>query len=467
MDSSGSSLFTELLIIVILTLINAFFAAGEIAFVSINKTKVDQAATEGDKKAIRVLSLLDDADDFLATIQVAITFAGFLSSAQAATSFAVVFADFLPNFTGAETVATVVVTLILSYFTLVFGELFPKQIALQMPEKIAMGTSGMVVFTQKVFRPFIWLLSTSTDLLQRITPIDFTESEEKFTREEMRVIIDQSRKSGSFDMDELDMMEGVLSLDTKIAREVMVPRTDTVMMDIDADYHENLMKVIDSPYSRIPIYKEEKDNVIGILHMKTLLRKATEDGFENIDLMEISNRPMLVPSTIYTDDLLIEFQREQQHMAVLIDEYGGVEGIVTMEDLLEEIVGEIDDESDITTLGDIRIIDEFNYYINGGISIEEFNNYFDEDIEADEVDTIAGFIIHHIGYVPDEEERVSLRINNYVLTTSEIQNGRIYGVLLNIDEERMIEVDYIAEDEGLQNEETTSEEDQAEETEDE
>lgn len=263
----------------------------------------------------------------------------------------------------------------------------------------------------------------------------------------MRVIIEQSRESGSFDLDELDMMEGVLSLDTKIAREVMVPRTDTIMMDVDADYQENLAKVIESPYSRIPIYKDEKDNVIGILHMKNLLKTASAEGFENIDLLEISNRPMLVPSTIYTDDLLIEFQREQQHMAILIDEYGGVEGIVTMEDLLEEIVGEIDDESDITTLGDIRIIDEFNYYINGGISIEEFNHYFDEDIEADEVDTIAGFIIHHIGYVPDEEERVSLRINSYVLTTSEIQNGRIYGVLVNIDKERMIEVDYIAQDE--------------------
>src|SRR5699024_11890634 len=168
MDSSGSSLITELLIIVVLTLINAFFAAAEIAFVSINKTKVNQAAEEGDKKAIRVLNLLDEADDFLATIQVAITFAGFLSSAQAATSFAIVFAEFLPDFTGADTVATVVVTLILSYFTLVFGELFPKQIALQMPETIAMATSGIVSFVQKIFRPFIWLLSASTNLLQRI-----------------------------------------------------------------------------------------------------------------------------------------------------------------------------------------------------------------------------------------------------------------------------------------------------------
>lgn len=446
MDSSGSSLYTELLIIVILTVINAFFAAAEIAFVSINKSKVNQLAVEGDKKAIRVLDLLKDADDFLATIQVAITFAGFLSSAQAATSFAVVFAEFLPDFTGATTLATVVVTLILSYFTLVFGELFPKQIALQMPETIAMGTSGVVSITQKIFGPFIWLLSASTGLLQKVTPIDFTKTDEKFTREEMRVILEQSRQSDSFDTDELDMMEGVLSLDTKIAREVMVPRTDTVMIDIEDPYEENLNIIIDSPYSRIPIYKDEKDNVIGILHMKTLLKEASAGGFEDIDLLEISNRPMLVPSTIYTDDLLIEFQREQQHMAILIDEYGGVEGIVTMEDLLEEIVGEIDDESDITSLGDIRIIDDFNYYLNGGLLIEDFNDYFDEDIESEEVDTIAGFVIHHIGYVPDTEERVSLRINNYVLTTSEIQNGRIYGVLLNIDEERMIEVDYIAKD---------------------
>ena len=447
MDPSGSSLITELFIIIILTLINAFFAAAEIAFVSINNSKIERLAEDGDKKARRILKLLEQSDDFLATIQVAITFAGFLSSAQAATSFAVAFADYLPNFAGAPTVATLVVTLILSYFTLVFGELFPKQIALQMPESIAMGTSGAIEVTQKLFRPFIWLLSASTGLLQRITPIDFSKTEEKFTREEMRVIIEESRKSDSFDTDELDMMEGVLSLDTKIAREVMVPRTDTIMLDIDAPYEVNLAKIIESPYSRIPVYKNEKDNVIAILHVKNLLKAASEFGFENIDILEISNKPMLVPSTIYTDDLLIEFQREQQHMAILIDEYGGVEGIVTMEDLLEEIVGDIDDESDITSLGDIRVIDDFNYYINGGILLDEFNHYFDEDIASDEVDTIAGYIIHHIGYVPDEDERVSVRVNDYVLTTSEIQNGRIYGVLLNIDDERMIEVDYVVTDE--------------------
>lgn len=462
MDSSGSTLYTELIIIIILTFVNAFFASAEIAFVSINNSKVRRLAEEGDKKAKRVLALLEESDNFLATIQVAITFAGFLSSAQAATSFAIVFADILPDFAGAQTVATLVVTLILAYFTLVFGELFPKQVALQMPETIAMATSGVISFTQKIFKPFIWLLSASTGLLQRIVPIDFTEEEEKFTREEMRVIIEESRQSGSFDMDELDMMEGVLSLDTMVARGVMVPRTDTIMLDIDDPYEDNLNIIIDSPYSRIPIYKDDKDNVIGILHVKSLLKEASKFGFEKIDLMEIANAPMFVPSTIYTDDLLIEFQREQQHMAILIDEYGGVEGIVTMEDLLEEIVGEIDDESDVTTLGDIRVIDDFNYFINGAIAIDDFNHYFKANLEFDEVDTIAGYIIHHIGYVPDVNERVSIRVNDYVLTTSDIQNGRIYSVLLNIDEERMIEVDYVVEDElmaGAGNESTGADSD--------
>lgn len=449
MDSSGSTLYTELFIIIILTFVNSFFASAEIAFVSINNSKIRRLAEEGDKKAKRVLALLEESDNFLATIQVAITFAGFLSSAQAATSFAIVLADILPDIAGAQTVATLIITLILAYFTLVFGELFPKQVALQMPETIAMATSGVISLTQKIFKPFIWLLSASTGLLQRIVPIDFTEKEEKFTREEMRVIIEESRQSGSLDMDELDMMEGVLSLDTMVARGVMVPRTDTVMLNIDDPYEENLNIIIDSPYSRIPIYKDDKDNVIGILHVKNLLKEASKSGFEKIDLMEIANAPMFVPSTIYTDDLLIEFQREQQHMAILIDEYGGVEGIVTMEDLLEEIVGEIDDESDVTTLGDIRVIDDFNYFINGALAVDDFNHYFKANLELDEVDTIAGYIIHHIGYVPDVNERVSIRVNDYVLTTSDIQNGRIYSVLLNIDEERMIEVDYVVEDDLL------------------
>lgn len=444
MDLPESTLFKELIIIVILVSINAFFAAAEIAFVSINKPKIEQLADEGNRKAIRVLKLLENPSDFLAITQIAITLAGFLSSAQAATSFALVIESKLPDFPGIDTLIRLGVTLILSYFTLVFGELFPKQVALQMPEKIAMGTSGIVNNVRKFFKPFVWLLTFTTNFLQKITPIDFTETEDKLTREEMLVILDQSRKSDSFDVDELEMMEGVLSLDTKLAREVMVPRTDTFMVDIEDSYINNLRSIIDSPFSRIPLYEGEKDNVIGILHMKTLLKAASTEGFENLDILELSNDPMFVPSTIYIDDLLIEFQRKQQHMAVLIDEYGGVEGIVTMEDLLEEIVGEIDDETDIITPGDIRVIDDLNYYLSGSLPIDDFNDYFDEKIEEDAVDTIAGFMIHQIGYVPKDNEQLSVRINDYVLTTSEIKNGRIYGVLLKIDTDRVMDVNYYA-----------------------
>lgn len=441
MGSSGS-LWTQVIVIIVLTAINAFFAASEIAFVSVNQSRLRSLAEDGDKKAKKVLDLLEDSDDFLATIQVAITLAGFLSSASAATSFAERFQQYLPDFPGASTVAIVVVTMILSYITLVFGELFPKQVALQMPEKIAMGTSGIIAAIQKFFKPFIILLSASTGLLKRLTPMDFTEKDEQFTRDEMKVILAESRKEGSIDLAEFSMLQGVLSLDDKMAREVMVPRTDTVMVDIEDDYAENIDKLLNTPYSRIPLYEGEKDNVVGVIHMKNLLKNAREKGFENLDLLEIASEPLFVPSTVFIDDLLVEFKREETHLAILRDEYGGVEGIVTLEDVLEEIVGDIEDESDIQTAGDIRKIDDNNYYVNGILPVDKFNSYFDEELENDEVDTIAGLIIYQIGYVPDDDERITLRANDYVLTTSHIDNGRIRGIHVEIDEDHKIDCEY-------------------------
>lgn len=439
---SPDSLWTQTVIIVILTVINAFFAMSEIAYVSVNQNKIKNLAEEGDERAKRVMQLLDRSDNFLATIQVAITLAGFLSSASAATSFARVLADWMPSIPGIETLSIVLVTIILSYLTLVFGELFPKQLALQMPEKIALATSGIISGTQTLFRPFVALLSASTTLLKRIVPVEFSEEDEKFTRDEMRAILSESRKDGSIDLAEFTMMEGVLSLDNKLAREIMRPRTDTQMIDIEGDYRENMAELLSSPYSRIPLYESDKDNVIGIIHMKHLLKEASQSGFDTMNLREIATEPMIVPSTMYVDDLLVEFRRQQNHMAILKDEYGGMEGIVTLEDILEEIVGEIEDETDLVTSRDVRKIDDVNYYVSGGISIEKFNNYFDLKIESDEVDTIAGLIIYYMGYVPSDEERVSLRVDDYVLTTSHIDNGRIRGVHVTLDEAHSLETDY-------------------------
>ncbi len=441
---SPSSLWTQLLIILILTFINAIFAASEMAFVSVNHTKLRRFAEEGDKRAERVLMLLEDSDDFLATIQVAITLAGFLSSASAATSFADYLVALFPDFAGAYTVAIIIVTMILSYITLVFGELFPKQIALQMPEKIAMTMSGLIAGTQTVFKPFVWLLSASTDLLQKITPIEFSENEEKFTREEMKVIIQESRAEGSIDLAELTMLQGVLSLDTKIAETIMTPRTDTQMVDITDDYSDILQELLETPYSRIPLYEDDKDNVIGVIHMKHLLKSAKEEGFENLDFLEIATEPLFIPSTLYIDDLLIQFRNEQTHLAIIKDEYGGVAGIVTLEDVLEEIVGDIEDETDINPSADIRKIDDHNYYLNGMLSVDKFNQFFKQEIEADDVDTIAGLMIYYMGYVPEDNEQISVRINKYVLRTSLVENGRIRGIHLIEDLDGNIEADYDA-----------------------
>lgn len=439
---SPSSLWVQILVIVVLTAINAIFAASEIAFVSVNQNKVKQLAEEGNKSAIRTLKLLEDSDDFLATIQVVITLAGFLSSASAATSFADIIVDLFPNVPGIGTISILVVTLILSYLSLVFGELFPKQVALQMPERIAMMTSGIVSACQTLFKPFVWLLSTSTDILQRITPIEFSNEEPKYTRHEMQAILQESRREGSIDLAEYSMLEGVLSLDDKIAEEVMVPRTDTVMIDIQDDYEKNMSILLSSPYSRVPLYDDDKDNVIGVIHMKQLIKSAHEHGFEHVDLREMASEPLFVPSTAYIDDLLIEFRREQNHMAILRDEYGGTVGIVTMEDVLEEIVGEIEDETDVVKSGDIRKVDDYNYYLNGMISIDKFNNYFNQSLNSEDVNTIGGLIIDHIGYVPDDDETITLRAHPFVLKTTHIDNGRIRGIHLVLDEEREIQTDH-------------------------
>lgn len=447
MDSSGNSLVGQLFIIFILTLINAFFAAAELAFVSVNQSKMRGLAEEGDKKAIRVLFLLENSDDFLSTIQVAITLAGFLSSASASASFASLIAEWLPTFPGAEQAAIVIVTLILSYVTLVFGELYPKQLALQMPDELAMNTSGAIRVVQKLFGPFVRLLSFSTGILKKMTPIDFTAKEESFTRDEMKVLLAETRNSGAIDVAEFTMLQGVLSLDSKLAREVMVPRTDTQMVDIEDDYEEIMQELLSSPFSRIPIYREDKDNVISVIHVKSLLKAAREQGFENIDLLSISSEPLFVPSTIYIDDLLVEFKREQTHMAILRDEYGGVEGIVTLEDLIEEIVGDIEDETDINSSSSVRKIDDENYYIKGGTSIDKFNQYFQVDLDSDEVDTMAGIIIERIGYMPDDDEKVSVRADDYILTTSHVENGRIRGIHVAHDQDRAIHTEFDFSDE--------------------
>ena len=443
-DSDGSSLGVQILIIVLLTALNAFFAAAEIAFVSINQGKMAQRAQEGDKKAIKVMRLLENSDEFLATIQVAITFAGFFSSASAATSFSSRIQPLLGNIPGAEALALVIVTVVLSYLTLVFGELYPKQVALQVAEPIALHTAGIILFVKKISKPFVWILTFSTGLLKRMTPIEFTKVEEKLTRSEMKSLLANSRNDGAIDISEFAMMQGVLSLDTKLAREVMVPRTDTLMIDVDDDISENLETILNCSYSRLPLYEEDKDTVIGVVHVKDVFRAAREQGFDNIDLRALAHEPVFVPSTIFVDDLLVEFRKTRQHLAVLKDEYGGVEGIVTLEDLIEEIVGDIEDEYDEEEK-EVVEIDENNSVIDAGMSLDRFNQIYQTSLESDEVDTMAGAIIEKLGYFPDDDEVVKVRFEGYMLQPTEIENDRIRKIhVTKLSEEELEQI--LAED---------------------
>ncbi|MER2040501.1 hemolysin family protein [Desemzia incerta] len=431
---SDSSLSVQIILIVVLTAINALFAAAEMAFVSLDKGKINEKAINGDKKAKNVLKLLGNSDNFLSTIQVAITLAGFLNSASAATSLANRFMPLLGDIPGASTIAVVIVTIIISYITLVFGELFPKTVALQRSESVALGTAGIILAVQKVMMPFVKLLSLSTNMLKKITPIEFSEEEEKMTRDEFRSYLEQSQKDEAIDIGEFSMLKGVLSLDTKMAKEVMVPRTDTFMIDYDDGNEENIPKLLDIPYSRVPVYFEDKDNIIGIIHVKNLLRESRNRNIDEIDLKDILNEPLFVPETIYIDDLIYELRKTRNQMAVLNDEYGGVVGVVTLEDVVEEIVGDIDDEYD-EVYALIEKINDNRYLVDGSTQLSKFNEFFGTSIESSDVDTIAGFFIIEYGNIPRDGDDAFVEYENFLLKANEIESSRISNLIVErIDE---------------------------------
>lgn len=431
----GSSIWGQLLLILILTLINAFFAAAEIAVVSLSRSKMENQAESGDKKAKLLLDVLNHSNHFLATIQVAITFAGFLSSASAATTIASKLAPLLGDAAWTKEVAVLIVTIVLSYISLVFGELYPKQVALHRAEAIAKVAVQPIRIVGILLRPFVWLLSASTNLLMKLTPIDFTETEPKLTREEMVHMIESSKSAGVLETDEYEMLEGIITLNKKMAREVMVPRTDAFMIDLQDDDTQNIDAILDQPFSRIPVYREDKDQVVGVVHIKNLLKEARQTGFQHMRIETVMQAPLFVPETITIDDLLFEMKKTQQQMAILFDEYGGVVGLATIEDLLEEIVGEIDDESDQAEKM-YQALDDHSYTVMGRMPIDDFNDAFGTEIEVADVDTIAGFMITEIGAIPVSGHPESVELpNGLTLTTGSVVGSRLIDLKVTLPEQ--------------------------------
>jgi len=423
-DPESQSLLAQILLLIVLTLINAFLAASEIAVVSVNKNRVEQKAEEGNVKSQKLLKIIDNPTNFLSTIQVGITLVNILSGASLADTLSTRLAPLLGGGTAAKSLANIIVLAILTYVSIVFGELYPKRIAMNKSAAVAQFTSGVIRTIGIIAKPFVWFLSASTSLLARITPMEFDDEDTKMTRDEMRYMLETE---GVFEEDELEMLQGIFSLDTKVAREVMVPRTSAFMVDINDSVEEILTEILAENYSRIPVYNEDKDKVVGILHTKNLLKCAYKYGFDTMDIKQILQEPLFVPETVFIDDLLYELKKTQNQMAILLDEYGGVVGLVTLEDLLEEIVGEIDDESDEVEELYEKISDK-EYVIQGRMLIDDFNEAFNMSLHMSDVDTMAGYLITALGLIPDEGEKLSFEVDNVKLISEEMEGSRVLKI---------------------------------------
>ena len=434
MDPEPMSLVSQFILILVLTLLNAFFASAEMAIVSVNRNRIKMLADDGNKKASLLVDLLEEPNKFLSTIQVGITLAGFFSSASAATGISEVIGASLSQLgiPYAQSISLIVITIILSYFTLVFGELVPKRIALQKSEQMAMLSVRPIVFVFKFAKPFVKLLSLSTNVLLRVIGMSDTDLEEKVSREEIKSLVDAGEEYGVINQIEKEMINSIFDFDDKLAKEVMTPRTEVYM--INSKLPLSIEELLEENYSRIPVYEGDIDNIIGILYLKDFLHEAYQVGFENVDIKTLLHRPYFVPECKNIDQLFKELQKSKKHLAVLIDEYGGFSGIVTIEDLIEEVMGDINDEYDDDDPV-IRKIDNDTYIVNGLISIKELNDklQLNLDEETEDYDTLGGFLINQIDYIPSETEECMVEYENLLFKVQCVKDKRIETVKIHMN----------------------------------
>jgi len=442
MDPDPSmSLAVELLFLALLILINAFFASAEMAIVSVNKNKVKVLAQDGKKKAKLLLKLFDEPNKFLSTIQVAITLAGFLASAAAATTLSGDIAKFFTNLGipyGTQ-IAVALVTLVLAYITLVFGELYPKRMALQYSERIALFCVKPILFISKISKPFVWLLSASVAFLLRITGVKDTNIEEQYSEEEIKSLLEVGQETGLIKETGKEMITSIFEFDDKLAYEVMTPRTDVYMININENLADYVDELLEERYARVPVYEKDSDNIIGILYMKDFMIEARKHGFENVDIKSLLRKPYLVPESKNIDDLFRELQASKVHIALLIDEYGGFSGIVTIEDLIEEVMGNIDDEYDDSEAR-LEKIDEHTYLVDGQYYIDDLNDELLLNLESEEHETIGGLIIDLLGEIPDEDEKEKrvIEFQNCTFKIESVKDRRIDKIKLYISPESVL-----------------------------
>ena len=438
---SEGSLLLQIVIIIILTGINAFFSSAEMAIVSLNKNKLKILIEDGNKKAILLDNLLKEPSKFLSTIQVGITLASFFASASAATGLSQFLSEALKplKIPYSSQISMILITFILSYVTLVFGELIPKRIALRNSENIALSSVGVIVFISTIFSPFVKFLTFSTNLVLTILRMKEDNIEEKVSKEELRSLVEVGKEHGVINETEQEMIENIIEFDEKIAREIMIPRIKVFLIDKNISIHELFENKEIEKYSRIPVYENEADNIIGILMVKDLMIEAYKKGFDNIKISDLVQEAYFVPETKNVNELFNEMQLEKKHITILIDEYGGFSGIVTLEDLIEEVMGNIDDEFDDEDLS-IHQISKNKYLVNGDVSLYDLNDNFHFELESKYYDTLSGILIENLGYIPEDNENIEpIIINGVIFKPQRVRNKKIEKVVMTFDKEKLEE----------------------------
>ena len=420
----------QILVLVILIMLNAFFAAAEIAFISLNDAKIDMQAKEGNKKAIKIKGMLKNPSKFLATIQIGITLAGFLSSAFASETFASELAPVLNKLIPSiglsawNSISIILITIILSYFTLIFGELVPKRIAMKNCEKIAFASIGVIKAISVITTPFVKILTLSTNMVSKLFGVSEND-EEIVTEEEIRMMVDVGQEKGTIDEEEKKMINNVFEFNDKAVSEIMIPRTEIFALDMNLSISEVLDELAENfHYSRLPVYDETIDEIKGIVHIKDILISTKN---KNAKIKSLMKEPYFVPETKPVNELFEELRKNRKQIAIVIDEYGGTSGMVTMEDILEEIVGEIYDEYD-EVKDKFQKIDDNTYILAGNLSIYDVENILDIEIKDGDYDTLSGYLIEELGKIPDDKENSVIETDDVTYKIEKVMDKRIIKV---------------------------------------
>lgn len=438
MDDPGStSLIFQIVLLFILILVNAFFAMSEIAIISLNDSKMEKMAESGHKKAKQIMRLTENSSSFLSTIQIGVTLAGFLTSASASQVFAQRLTDavspVLPDsipVSLVHSISVVLITLIMSYFSLVFGELAPKRIAMQIPEKISFLAVGPLLFVAKITKPAVKLLSFSTNLVVRIFGFDPNSDEETVTEEEIRMMVDVGQEKGVIEDTQKEMIDNIFEFDDIDVSDIMTHRTDMYAVEAN-DSLQNVIDIsVEHGYSRIPVYDDDPDNIIGIAYIKDLIQYIGKSLPEN-GLRSIMRKAYYVPESKKCGKLFKEMSESHVQMAIVVDEYGGTAGLVTLEDLLESIVGNIQDEYDNED-EEISRIDDATFTIDGTTDIEEVGDLIGVTFPDGDYDTLGGYIISRLGFLPADGEMNSLEFENFRFTVLSVEDRRIGKVKVEI-----------------------------------